>query len=184
MFSFAVDDEIELRLHEERHADELFALTDRNREHLRRWLPWVDHTREVNDTLQFIRRVRQSYADNKAIATSVWFDGDIAGTLGLHLLDWSVGSGEIGYWLGAAYEGKGIMTRACRGLISCAFEELGLNRIVIRCQPENARSSAIPKRLGFTGEGTLRECSKLRDELIDLEVYSLLRREWEGRQKR
>lgn len=52
------------------------------------------------------------------------------------------------------------------------------NRIVIRCHPENGRSSAVAKRLGFSYEGTLRECAKHNGELHDLEVYSVLRREW------
>jgi ribosomal-protein-serine acetyltransferase len=161
MFNFKIDDDIELRLLEERHADELFALTDRNREHLARWLPWVDATREVADTLAFIRRVRRIYADNKMYPTGIWHREQIAGTLGLQGLDWDAGSGEIGYWLGAEFEGNGVMTRACRKLISFGLEDLDLNRIAIRCHPENTRSSAIPKRLGFTLEGTLRECTRL-----------------------
>lgn len=65
-----------------------------------------------------------------------------------------------------------------RALVSYAFDTLELNRIVIRCQPENARSSAIAKRLGLSYEGTLRECAKHNGELHDMEVYSVLRREW------
>ena len=178
MFAFTIDDEVELRLHEEHHAEELFALTDRNRNHLGRWLPWVEHTREVGDTLQFIKGVRRAYADGKAIPTSVWYGGSIAGTLGLQGINWNIGSGEIGYWIGAEYEGKGIITRSCRALVSYAFETLDLNRIVIRCQPENRLSSAVAKRLGFTYEGTLRECAKHNGAVHDLAVYSVLRREW------
>lgn len=177
MFSFPIDDEIELRLLEERHAEPLFALTDKNREHLARWLPWVEHTREVSDTLGFIRRVRAEYADNAMIPTGVWYRGDIAGTLGLKDIGWTVGSTEIGYWLGADFEGRGIMTRACRGVIDYSFGELGLNRIVIKCHPDNTRSSAIPKRLGFVHEGTERQCRMLNGELIDLEIYGLLQGE-------
>jgi ribosomal-protein-serine acetyltransferase len=177
MFAFTIDDEIELRLHEEHHAEELFALTDRNRAHLGRWFPWVESTQKVEDTLQFIKGVRRGYADNKAVPTSVWFDGNVAGTLSIFGINWDIGCGEVGYWLGAEYEGKGIMTRSCRALVSYAFETLDLNRIVIRCQPENTRSSAIAKRLGFTYEGTLRECAKHNGELHDLEVYSVLRRD-------
>ncbi len=179
MFAFTIDDKTELRLHEEHHAEELFALTDRNRRHLGRWLPWVEQTQKVDDTLAFIKGVRRGYANNEAIPTSVWFDDNIAGTLSIFGLNRGIGSGELGYWLGAEFEGRGIMTRSCHALITYAFETLELNRIVIRCQPENTRSSAIAKRLGFTHEGTLRECAKHNDELHDLEVYSMLGREWE-----
>ncbi|AWV89233.1 GNAT family N-acetyltransferase [Bradymonas sediminis] len=177
MFAFTIDEKIELRLHEEHHAEELFALTDRNRAHLGRWFPWVEHTQNVDDTLKFIKGVRRGYADNEAVLTSVWCDGNIAGTLGISRIDWNIGSGEIGYWLGADYEGRGIITRSCRALISYAFDTLKLNRIVIKCQPENTRSSAVAKRLGFSYEGTLRESAKHNGKLHDMEVYSVLRRE-------
>lgn len=180
MFSFPVDDDIELRLHEKHHAEALFALIDGNRDHLRRWFPWEEQTRDVDDTLQFIKGVRQGYADNEAIPTGVWFKGHIAGTLSLFDINWDVGSGEIGYWLGAGYEGRGIITRSCRALIRYAFETLDLNRIVICCRPDNRRSSAVAKRLAFTHEGTLRQYARHGDKLHDREVYSLLRCEWES----
>lgn len=178
MFAFTIDEEVELRLHEEHHAQELFALTDRNRAHLAPWFPWVESTREVDDTLEFIRRVRRGYVDNTVVATSVWFNGNIAGTLSIFGIDSTIGSGEVGYWLGAEFEGRGIMTRCCRTLISYAFDTLELNRIVLQCQPENTRSSAVAKRLGFTYEGTLRESAKHNGELHDMDIYSVLRREW------
>ena len=181
MFSFTVDDDIELRLLEKHHAEELFELVDRNRDHLGRWFPWEAQTREVADTLQFINGVRQGYADNEAIPTGVWFQGDIAGTLSLFDINWKVGSAEIGYWLGAGYEGRGIITRSCQALISYAYEALDLNRIVICCRPDNTRSSAVAKRLGFTYEGTLRQVARHNDKLHDREVYSLLRGERQNR---
>ena len=70
------------------------------------------------------------------------------------------------------------MTRSCHTLISYAFDTLALNRLAIRCQPENARSSAIATRLGFSYEGTLRESARHNETLHDMAVYSVLRREW------
>jgi len=55
MFSTPIRDGFELRLLEERHADEMFATIDRNREYLRQWLPWVDATKSADDGV--VRRV-------------------------------------------------------------------------------------------------------------------------------
>jgi len=55
MFSYKLSENTEVRLLEERHAQELTDLTDRNREHLREWLPWVDKNRTVEDRNNFIR---------------------------------------------------------------------------------------------------------------------------------
>jgi len=50
MFSIKIRDDLELGLLEQRHAEELFALVDHNREYLREWLPWVDNSRSIADT--------------------------------------------------------------------------------------------------------------------------------------
>jgi ribosomal-protein-serine acetyltransferase len=50
VFGDKLGEDTELRLLEERHAEQLTDLTDRNREHLGTWLPWVDASRTVEDT--------------------------------------------------------------------------------------------------------------------------------------
>lgn len=178
MFEFPVDDEIELRLHEEWHAEELFELTDRNRQHLQRWFPWVEKMQDSSDSLAFIRRTRQRWADNKGLHTSVWFRGEMAGTLGLIECERQVKAVEIGYWLGKKFEGRGIITRSCRALIEFAFDRMDVNRMVLRCSTENERSAAVARRLGFTHEGTEREAGRIGDRMQDVDVYSMLAREW------
>lgn len=84
----------------------------------------------------------------------------------------------IGYWLGEKYQGKGIMTKACKALIQYCFEELNLERIEIRVATENIKSQAIPERLGFQKEGCLRNAEVLYDQYIDLYVYGLLKKEF------
>ena len=85
----------------------------------------------------------------------------------------------IGYWLAENFQGKGIMTACCRCLVDHAFRDLDLNKVVIACGTGNARSQAIPDRLGFVREGVLRDAEWLYDHFIDHTVNALLRREWE-----
>jgi ribosomal-protein-serine acetyltransferase len=84
----------------------------------------------------------------------------------------------IGYWLDAACRGKGVMTEACRAFIDHGFMHIGLHRIDIRCAPANRKSCAIPERLGFVQEGTLRDAEWLYDHYVDLVVYSMLAPDW------
>jgi ribosomal-protein-serine acetyltransferase len=84
----------------------------------------------------------------------------------------------IGYWLGESFQGKGLMTGACRALLDYLFFELKLHRVEIRCAIGNARSCAVPKRLGFTKEGVLRQAQAFDDQFLDLEVYALLAEDW------
>ena len=72
------------------------------------------------------------------------------------------------------------MTNACRTLVTYAFHEWGLNKVEIHCAVGNIRSRAIPTRLGFTQEGSLREAEWVNDHFVDLVIYGMLAREWQG----
>jgi ribosomal-protein-serine acetyltransferase len=176
-----VDDEVFLRLHEERHADELFRLTDANRDHLRPWMPWVDLTVTVEDVRTYLRTVVRKFEEGREYGFTIVAAGEAVGSISLGLAD-DASEAEVGYWLAADAQGHGVMTRATEALTRFAFEELGRNRVVIMCAVDNERSRAIPERLGFTLEGTLR----LRDatpgrEPRDQVVYGILRSEWDER---
>ena len=159
-------------------ADELFSLTDANRDYLRQWLPWLDSVRRVDDTRTFIRAAQAQAARNDGVQLALTLDGRIAGVVGHHHVDWRNRSTSIGYWIGESYQGRGLTTAACRALITRAFEKARLNRIEIRCASGNHRSRAIPARLGLRQEGMLREAEWLYDHFVDHVVYAVLAREW------
>jgi len=180
MFEAAVDDEVVLRLLEPRHARALFNLIDRNREHLGYWFPWVEQTKAAADSEAFIREGLEGFAKDDGFQTGIWLNGELVGVIGLQSVLKRFKSTEIYYWLGAEYEGRGIMTKACCYLCSYLFRELNLNRIEIRCSEPNKRSRAIPERLGFTQEGKLRRMGYTKEGLVDYLIYGLLADEWPG----
>jgi ribosomal-protein-serine acetyltransferase len=183
MFPLTVRPGVELSLVEEPHAPALFAVVDRDRAHLRQWLPWVDGTREESDTLQFIHASMEQFASNAGFASIIWADGQIAGIIGTHHINWPHRRVELGYWLAAEFQGRGLITDCCRVVVEQLFTSMELNRIEILCAVGNAKSNAIPKRLGFTYEGVLREAELLNGQFMDLEVYSMLRHEYLTRQE-
>src|SRR5579883_178174 len=156
-FIIPVDDEIELRILEEWDAPELFRLIDRHRAYLREWLPWVDYETSVEDSRRFARRSVQRYLDNEGCDMGIRYQSQLAGVISFHTVNWPNRQVEIGYWLGADFQGHGIMTGACRAMLEYAFRKLQLNRVTILCASGNPRSRAIPERLGFTREGVIRE---------------------------
>ena len=170
--------DVELRELSAADATAVFALTDSERERIREWLPWVDQTKAVDDTLAFIARTLET--EGKELAFGIWVAGELAGTIGL-TIDAEARAGEIGYWLAAAFEGRGIVTRSCRALIEHGFGSLVLHRIEIQADPRNARSRAVPERLGFTLEGHHRDAAVMNGRFVDLVVYGLLEDEWRGR---
>ena len=170
-----------LRLLEESDADELIALIDANRAHLEHWMPWVEHEQEPADVLPFIRSTRRQIGDNDGLQTAILApDGRIVGMVGSHSIDWANRKSSIGYWLARDEQGRGTMTEAVRAHIDHAFATWGLNRILIQAAVENARSRAIPERLGFREEGTLREVERVGGRMLDGVVYAMLATDWPG----
>jgi ribosomal-protein-serine acetyltransferase len=178
MFPVRIDEDVVLELLEERHAEELFAVTDANRAYLRRWLPWLDGTHGPEDTRAFIRITRKQLLDNNGFQTVIRHRGGLVGIVGHHGISWGHRSTSLGYWLSEAAQGRGIMTEACRAYVRHAFETLGLNRVEIRCAVENVKSRAIPERLSFQREGTIRQAEWLYDHFVDHVVYGMLATDW------
>jgi ribosomal-protein-serine acetyltransferase len=175
MRTFDLGDGTEVRAWGLGDAESVFAEVDQNRERLRDWLPWVDATRSPDDMRTFLERCAAS--EGKEMPFGIYVDGVLAGNVGLTLRD--AGEGEIGYWIAASWEGRGLVTRASRALLGYAFEQLGLRRVQLCAAAENARSRAVAGRLGMTQEGVLRQAERIRDDRIfDLVVYSLLASEW------
>lgn len=181
MLEHVIEEGLSIELLRPAHAPELFALVDANREHLRRWLPWVDRTREVSDTAAFIQGCLESLAAGKGLEFGIWWDARIAGVIGLFGTDSPNRSAAIGYWLSKAAEGRGIVSKACPVVLRYAFGELGLHRVQICCAQDNRRSQGIPERLGFVREGILRGAERIGDTYADLVVFGLLAEEWKAR---
>lgn len=160
-------------------AAALFAVVDADRTRLGTWFPWVALTRSSRDEEAWIRRLRMDPDERDGLGI---FVGDaVVGGAGLTVDPFRI-DGEIGYWVRPDHEGRGLVTEAVRVLLREGFERLGLHRITIRAGVGNARSRAIPERLGFREEGVLRGAGKGTDGFYDLVVYGLLEDEWRSRE--
>ena len=161
-------------------AGDLFAVVDRNRDRLRTWLPWVAPDYSIADMRRFLTDGSADFAKRRSLTMTIRHRGALCGSIALHPIDERNRSTSIGYWIDEAHEGKGIMTAACRAVITEGFSNFGLHRIEIRCATWNHRSSAVPRRLEFVEEGILREAEWLHDRWVDLRVFSMLARDWAG----
>lgn len=180
--SITASPDVTLRLLQEADAERIFTLTDQSRPYLREWLPWVDGTRHVEDTRRFIRVGLRQKAENNGFHMGIWYQDELVGVISYNYINREKRQTELGYWLGQAYQGKGIMTAACRGMIRYAFEALGLDRVEIHCALGNHKSRAIPQRLGFREEGILTQAEWLYNHFSDSMVYALTRADWQAQQ--
>lgn len=91
---------------------------------------------------------------------------------------------SIGYDLGYAYWGKGIMTEAVGAMVQFGFEQMGLNRIEADTDAENFGSMRVLEKVGFTREGVQHEQYFEWDEFHDLVLFALLRKDFLKRRDR
>jgi ribosomal-protein-serine acetyltransferase len=177
-FTIHINEKLSLKIRGVEEAEAFFALSDKNREHLRPWLPWVDVTLSSDDTKKYLEAMLKKFEEKTGADFGIWYDGAWAGSMGFNKIDTVNEWAEIGYWLDKDHEGKGIMTESVKALIKYGFNDLNLHRIQIRCDARNVRSKRIPERLGFKLEGMLREDHKRNEEFSDGLVFGLLRDEW------
>src|SRR3954454_10556477 len=126
----------------------MHALIVANRDHLRPWMPWADQ--EQDGTATFTTNAVADAATDRALQLAVIVDGSIVGSAGFNVIDWSNRATQIGYWLSAAAQGNGLITRTVSTMVDHGFGEWRLHRIELRAAPANARSRALAERLGFT----------------------------------
>jgi ribosomal-protein-serine acetyltransferase len=159
---------------------ELFALIDANRDRLHPWMIWEPTTKSPSDTRAWIERCLASPTDLEG--NGLWIDGEMAGGIGLSI-DTLANSGEIGYWLGGGFEGRGLVTRGCARFFDHGFDELGLHRMELSAGVGNARSRAVAARLGMREEGVARDGCRVADGYLDLVTYGILEDEWRARRR-
>jgi ribosomal-protein-alanine N-acetyltransferase len=91
---------------------------------------------------------------------------------------------EIGYVFNPAYYGKGYATEACKRVLKYGFEELGIHRVIGKCNPENAPSWRLLERLSMRREGYFKKPSYFKKTIDgkaiwhDAYQYSILEEEW------
>lgn len=178
MITLPVNDEIQLRNFVVEDAQQLFALVNENRAHLRRWFAWVDETRQPKHSLDFIEQSLNWLQAREGFAWAILYNNQIIGSVGMMHWNHQLQRAQVGYWLVKEFEGKGIVNKSLVALLNYIFEQLAMNKVEIHFIPANTRSAAVASRLGAKTEGILRESYLLHGKLEDLVITGILKSEW------
>lgn len=163
----------ELHLLEMQHADAVSHLKPGDLSQSRgEWL-FPDGGAEV-----FVKQAIQDSSSGRGFWAGIWRKGRLVGVVGLRNINRARATADMDYALDADHRGKGIMTEACRALVSYGFRELGLNRIQLLPDVDNRASCGVPERLGFTKEGIIRDCYRGLSGYRDCAMYAILARDW------
>ena len=171
----------ELELLNYHHAPEMIKVINKHRDYLRQWQNWPDYIRTLSDVYELIRFSIEKREQDNGFDLAIMYNGHLGGKVGLTYIDWYTRATEIGYWVNADFEGKGLITSTCKAVIKHVFEQLILDKVYIRCADDNIRSRAIPERLGFTNEGALNHKTWLHGKRIQEVMYSLSIKQWRAR---
>ena len=146
---------------------------DASLDHLRPWMPWAhEEPEDIEKKINKLRTFRGRFDLGESFVYAV-FNRDETQVLGGTGLHTRIGEGalEIGYWIRASHINKGLATESSASLTKVAFEVHKVDRVEIHCDLQNLRSAAVPRKLGFSHEATLRKRAphpgeNLRDVMI------------------
>ncbi len=149
-------------------------------EHLKPWMPWVYSEPEpLQVKVDRLKRFRGEFDLGEDYIYGI-FNKDETRLLGGTGLHTRIGDEqlEIGYWIHKDFINQGLVTESTAALVKVAFEIVHVHRLEIHCDPGTFASAAIPRKLGFTHEGTLRAKTRFLDRWSDSMVWALLDTEY------
>jgi RimJ/RimL family protein N-acetyltransferase len=169
-----------VRCYEPGDAQLLADTVAENVDHLKRWMPWAHAEPEPFEVkVARVKRFRGMFDLQQDYIYGIFNkEGTrLLGGTGLHT---RLGEDEleIGYWMHKDFINQGLVTESTAALIKVAFEIIHIHRVEIHCDPGNFASASIPRKLGFTHEGTLRAKTPFLDRWSDSMIWGLLDSEY------
>lgn len=142
---------------------------------------WPAH-KSVEESKNVIKDV---FSAKNTFAVCLRESGEPIGCIGLMTgeaasIELGADEAEIGYWLGAPFWGRGLMTEAANAIIDYGFEMLGLKCIKCGYFDGNARSYGVQKKCGFVHSHTVKDAYwALTDKTLTEHITVLTRDNWE-----
>ncbi len=156
----------------------------RSRPEVVRYLYWTIQTRdEVAEALarRMTMTALEKEGDGLVLAVELRESGAMIGDVVLQLLSEEHRQGETGFVFHPIFQGKGYAFEASREMLRLGFDELGLHRIIGRCDARNTASARLLERLGMRQEAHFRENEWFKGEWGDELIFAMLDREWAER---
>ena len=137
---------------------------------------WDAHV-SLDDTHTYLGLVDARYGHGVAMEWAMELEGRVVGTIGYFDRREDHRRAELGYALGRAWWGRGLVSEAAAAVLTHGFEALRLERVVATARVENVGSRRVLEKLGFRREGTLRHHLFVKRRWWDVAYYGLLAQE-------
>jgi RimJ/RimL family protein N-acetyltransferase len=156
---------------------EMHELTVANLDRLHPWEQWAGLEPTLPATFESTRRRLDAFVLGRALPCAIRVDGALVGSVELSI-DPAEATGELGCWVDASVEGRGVARSACEVVLGYAFHQARLSRVEARIPSTNLRSRRLAEHLGFALEGTLRSAHVVGGVRQDVTVYGLVAEDW------
>lgn len=180
MFTFTIEDGLLLELQKPEHDYDLFRVVSENRDYIGAQLAWAKRIQTIADMRFFMERDLNGMAEERRWSFAIRYQGTIVGRIGIFVTIPAVKECELHYWLAESATGKGIVTKAARTMIDFAFQDLGMNHVLIGFAHDNIKSQKVAERLGLQYECSLREAEHSPQGYHDLHFYGVLAADWQA----
>jgi ribosomal-protein-serine acetyltransferase len=162
-------------------AGALASLVADNIGHLQGFLPKVIGLDTLDAAAQYLQFAVEAGAQGELLEWHIFSHERLCGAVRLNHIERDNRKASVGYFIGEQFQGSGLATASVRAVLRFAFEQLGFNRIELRCASDNVASQRVAERLGFAWEGLLRQAELADGVYLDHFVYGLLRDDFAAR---
>ncbi len=140
-----------------------------------RFLGWPPHT-AVSESEAYVKKTMAAWEDGAGYRDWVMErDGEVLGMIGTRVEAHRV---EIGYVLGRAHWGQGVVTEATQAVIHAAFADPKIERVLALCDAANGGSARVMEKAGMRYEGLMRQFAphpNLGPDPRDCHLYARVR---------
>lgn len=138
-------------------------------------------TRSIHQTRAYIRYLLRQYRSCApgTFVIALRETGKVIGTIGFMWVQTENRSAEVGYSLSRAYWNRGFMTEALTCVLEFGFTRLNLNRIEAQHECDNPASGHVMRNAGMKHEGTLRQRIYNKGRFADVDLYAILKSDFD-----
>ena len=155
----------------------LFKVASDSKSEVGIWMPWCHADYKIEETKEWVNFQQTAWKDKMEFSFAI-FENDnnyFIGGCGINQINWMHKIGNLGYWVGTKFIGKGFATAAAKLVAEFGFKDLELNRIEIVAAKENFASQRVAEKAGATKECIARNRLNIGDKVHDAFVYSLIK---------
>ena len=153
---------------------EFFNLIDSNRTRLEDFFAGtVSRTKTLQDAIDYCIIIEQRVKDRSYFPYIITNKSDeFIGLIDVKNISWNVPKAEIGYFIDANDEGKGIISKALGNMVDYLIETYQFKKLLCRVSSKNQGSINVDQKNDFQLEGTIRnDYRTTKGEIVDLNYY-------------